>query len=216
MPLDGTLKGLSLPNLVQLQCTEQKRALVNLKRRAAEGLLVFVDGELIYASVGSLTGENAVYALIIWDDAAFHVSNDVAVLPERNVNTPWQTLVLEGLRRADEINIERAQDYAQMASGLSKVNAVTEWHLCTVDGAEFNSAGEEVQSPLADWVANSLQEQVRLGASMNLGNLTGMVFSNPKQKWVLVPYRQYWVAALMNTNAALSLVRDAIARVAQK
>src|SRR5574337_384817 len=106
MPLSGTLKDLSLANLVQLQCNEQHPARVRLVRRGREGTLFFANGELIHASVDNLTGEDAVYELLGWDDGEFHVIDDAAALP-RNVNMAWNALLLEGLRRLDEARAER-------------------------------------------------------------------------------------------------------------
>ena len=106
MPLNGTLKDLSLPDLVQLKCREERRTQVRLKHRGQEGMLVFVDGQLIHASMGAVTGDEAVYELLAWEDGDFQVVDDPAV-PPRNVNTSWGALLLEGLRRFDETRTER-------------------------------------------------------------------------------------------------------------
>jgi hypothetical protein len=215
MPLDGTLKDLSLPNLVQLQCTEQKRARVKLKQGKAEGELVFVNGELIYAAVGPWTGDNAVYELLIWSEASFHVSDDSTALPLRNVEAPWQTLVLEGLRRADEVKMANAQIYSQIGLALGSGPLVTHWHLCTVDGMEINSEGESNESATASWVAIALQNQMRLGDALQWGGIKEVMFVNAKEKWFLVPFGRYWIAAETPANATAGRVREALTRVAR-
>jgi hypothetical protein len=106
MPLTGTLRDMSLPNIVQFQCSEQNQAQVTLTRNAHKGTLIFASGELIYARADELIGEDAVYELLTWDQAAFRVDNEAAAV-ERNVQTPWGALLIEGLHRADESQAER-------------------------------------------------------------------------------------------------------------
>lgn len=212
MPLEGTLKDMSLPNLVQVHCSENKRAQITLTRKDIKGALIVDGGELVHAMAGPLTGENAVYELLAWDEGNFQVNDSLAELPARNVNTPWQSLILEGLRRSDEIKSERIQAFTQASNQVRAVSAITEWHLCAIDGQEINQSGESIASPFGDWAANLLREGVRLGQALSMGDLTDMVISNPKQKRVLVPRERYWLAVVTASNAAVSMVRDALAR----
>ncbi len=106
MGLDGTLQLLSLPNLIQLHINQQQTVLVRLVHPPSEGLLAFVKGELTYASLGTLAGEEALYQMLGWDDGEFHVS-EVEVVPAPNLNTPWSVLLMDGLHRADEARAAR-------------------------------------------------------------------------------------------------------------
>jgi predicted regulator of Ras-like GTPase activity (Roadblock/LC7/MglB family) len=212
MPLEGTLKDMSLPNLVQLQCSENKRARITLTRRNVQGALVVDAGELVHAMAGPLTGENAVYELLAWDEGNFQVNDSLAEVPTRNVNTPWQSLVLEGLRRSDEVKSERIQAFAQASNFVQAAPAISEWHLCAIDGREITQSGESIASPIADWVANVLREGVRIGQDLGIGDLAEIVLSNPKQKRILVPRERYWLVVVTTSNTAMSMVRDALAR----
>lgn len=106
MSLIGTLKDLSLFNLVQLHCCERQRAQVSLTHGEYAGKLIFTDGELVFAGVGGLTGEEAVHELLTWEDGDFRVDYESAPVA-RNVQTPWSALLLEGVRRLDEARAER-------------------------------------------------------------------------------------------------------------
>jgi len=68
MSLIGTLKDLSLFNLVQLHCCERQQAQVSLAHGDCDGRLVFADGELVFAAVGGLVGGEAVHELLTWED----------------------------------------------------------------------------------------------------------------------------------------------------
>lgn len=212
MPLEGTLKDMSLPNLVQWQCAEQKRAQITLTRKKIQGILVFASGELLHAAAGPLSGENAVYELLAWDEGTFQVNETITELPARNVSTPWQSLVLEGLRRSDEIKSERGQVVTRANDQVKNIPAITEWHLCAIDGQEINATGESHSSPIGDWAANILQEAARLGQALGMGDLKEMVLSNPKQKNVLVPRERYWLTVVTGGSAVISAVRDALSR----
>jgi predicted regulator of Ras-like GTPase activity (Roadblock/LC7/MglB family) len=106
MSLIGTLKDLSLFNLVQLHCCERQQAQVSLVRADCEGRLIFAGGELVFAAVGGLAGEEAVHELLTWEDGDFRVDYEPAPVA-RNVQTPWSVLLLEGVRRLDEARAER-------------------------------------------------------------------------------------------------------------
>ena len=82
MSLIGTLKDLSLFNLVQLHCCERQQAQVSLVRADCEGRLIFAGGELVFASVGSLAGEEAVHELLTWEDGDFRVDYEPAPVGE--------------------------------------------------------------------------------------------------------------------------------------
>ncbi|OGB96378.1 MAG: hypothetical protein A2Z31_07675 [candidate division NC10 bacterium RBG_16_65_8] len=106
MSLIGTLKDLSLFNLVQLHCSERQQAQVFLTHGGCDGRLVFAGGELVFAGVGGVTGEEAVHELLTWEDGDFRVDDEPAPV-ERNVHTPWSVLLLEGVRRLDEARAKR-------------------------------------------------------------------------------------------------------------
>lgn len=106
MSLIGTLKDLSLFNLVQLHCCERQQAQVSLAHGGCDGRLVFADGELVFAAVGGLVGGEAVHELLTWEDGDFRVDYEPAPVV-RNVRTPWSELLLEGVRRLDEARAAR-------------------------------------------------------------------------------------------------------------
>ena len=101
MAVEGNLKDMNLPSLVQIICLEHRRLALVIKRPGEEGRIFFDDGQIIHAQVGSLVGEEAVYRLLGWTSGAFCVSNHVQP-PYRTVTVPWNHLLLEGTRRLDE------------------------------------------------------------------------------------------------------------------
>jgi hypothetical protein len=99
--VEGSLRDMSLVNLVQTICLEQRRAVLVLKRRTfEEGFIFFEAGRVVHATVGALKGVEAVYHLLSWTDGTFHLSDSVAI-PHRTIDVPWNHILLEGMKRID-------------------------------------------------------------------------------------------------------------------
>ncbi|HEY9855024.1 MAG TPA: DUF4388 domain-containing protein [Stenomitos sp.] len=104
--LEGNIASISFPNLVQLIKLEQKTAKLELSRveigQSAE--MYFVGGNLKYAAVNSLRGEEAMFRIICWWKTGtfrvLEISPDE--VPESNINRQIDWVLLEGMRRMDE------------------------------------------------------------------------------------------------------------------
>ncbi len=184
MPLTGTLQDLSLPSLVQLQSAEQRQTQVRLNRGGAEGMLYFAGGELVHASLGRLTGADAVYELLTWEDGNFVVTEDVQV-PEPNVDVPWSSLLLEGLRRLDEVRAER--DSAVQAA-LQQVRRQPDVHgvlLVNAAGVIRGEAADGDANEKAALVAFVATRGEAIGALLEAGRLAHLVCTLSTRKiWV--------------------------------
>ena len=101
MAVEGDLKDLNLPGIVQVICLERRRFVLTMRRRGEKGAIFFDDGEIVHARLGATEGEDAVYQLLEWSDGTFRLGNHVTA-PRRSVTVPWGHLLLEGARRVDE------------------------------------------------------------------------------------------------------------------
>jgi len=97
----GNLRTLSLPSIVQINCTERNQACLRLKHRGQEGSIFFAGGDVMHAALGSRVGEEAIYELLTWEDGDFELEMGV-LPPERTVTAGWSGLLIEGIRRIDE------------------------------------------------------------------------------------------------------------------
>ncbi|MBA2340126.1 MAG: DUF4388 domain-containing protein [Pyrinomonadaceae bacterium] len=107
MALEGNLQDLSLPNILQLICLERQRVALVLRRNAESGAIYFDDGEIAHASVGRLVGEEAVYQLLTWTEGSFRTTTDVKI-EQRTIRSRWDQLLMEGMKRLDEFERDRA------------------------------------------------------------------------------------------------------------
>ena len=101
MPLAGDLRDMALTDLIQVTCQEQKlaRLIIDFEGETAE--IYFDAGEIVHAQLGELTGEEAIYRVLGWEDGRFNLESDVTP-PLRTVKTPWSVLLMSGLQQHDE------------------------------------------------------------------------------------------------------------------
>ena len=183
MPLTGTLHDLSLANLVQVQCSEQHQAQVTLTRGLHKGTPVFADGELVFARADDWAGESAVYELLMWEETAFRMDKEAVTL-ERNVTVPWNALLMEGLRRADEARAERDSALETLLRDLKGKQGVRAALVVRPNGVVRADAGGEIvtQEPAAilQIVANVDRINALLGVDESfhvvLINSTGQIW----------------------------------------
>lgn len=101
MPIEGDLKEIDLTSVIQVICTERRRAGLVVRRRGEEGVIFFDDGDIVHATLGPLEGEEAVFQLLSWKDGSFRMTDRV-LSPARSVRRGWNQLLLEGLTKLDE------------------------------------------------------------------------------------------------------------------
>ncbi len=101
MAFQGSLKELPLPDIIQLVSVSGKTGKFTLTRDGDRGLIYLKNGQMVHATVGDLVGEEAIYALAIWNQGEFQFSPGEE--PERQTITKSNTnLLMEAARRLDE------------------------------------------------------------------------------------------------------------------
>ncbi|HEX8152300.1 MAG TPA: DUF4388 domain-containing protein [Thermoanaerobaculia bacterium] len=101
MAFQGSLKELPLPDIIQLVSVSGKTGKFTLTRDADRGFIFLKNGQMVHAHVADLVGEEAIYALAIWNQGEFQFSPNEE--PERQTITKSNTnLLMEAARRLDE------------------------------------------------------------------------------------------------------------------
>ncbi|HEX4335733.1 MAG TPA: DUF4388 domain-containing protein [Polyangiaceae bacterium] len=95
------LEGLSLFDLVQLECLARSRRIVRVASAGRVGYLYFNEGEIVHAGTRNLVGERAALEIMGWNDGVFEVCN--IAWPERTTITMrWQQLLLLAAKAKDD------------------------------------------------------------------------------------------------------------------
>ena len=105
----GTVQGIPLHSLLQMHENDGQNCTLHVFSSSGEGFIYIEDGAVIDAEVQGLTGEDAFYRLIAWDEVVIDIKY-FNRLRRRTISAPLITLIMEGIRRKDEqINIEPQQ-----------------------------------------------------------------------------------------------------------
>lgn len=120
MAFQGSLKELPLPDIIQLMSVSGKTGKFTLERGADRGFIYLKNGQMSHAHVNDLVGEEAIYALAIWNEGEFHFTPSEEA--ERQTITKSNTnLLMEAARRVDEWRV--------LARKIPSVDLVPELHV---------------------------------------------------------------------------------------
>ncbi|HUP60285.1 MAG TPA: DUF4388 domain-containing protein [Thermoanaerobaculia bacterium] len=101
MAFQGSLKELPLPDIIQLVSVSGKTGKFTLTRDRDRGFIYLKNGQMVHALVADLVGEEAIYALAIWNQGEFQFNPSEE--PDRQTITKSNTnLLMEAARRLDE------------------------------------------------------------------------------------------------------------------
>ena len=100
MAFQGSLKELPLPDIIQLVSVSGKTGKFTLAQEGATGYIYLKNGQMIHATVLDLIGEEAIYALAIWNQGEFQFTpNEEA--PQQTISKSNTNLLMEAARRLD-------------------------------------------------------------------------------------------------------------------
>lgn len=142
MAFQGSLKELPLPDIIQLVSVSGKTGKFSLTRGSESGMIFLLNGQIVHAVSGAVRGEEAVYALAIWNEGEFQFSPGENA-PDQTITKSNTNLLMEAARRLDEWRVlERKVPSVDMVPTLKagdRREQVTldpqEWRLVTqIDG----------------------------------------------------------------------------------
>ncbi len=99
----GHVAGISLPSFMQLLELDKKTCTLHIKSGRNRGDMYFKQGELISARTGKITGQDAAFEIINWDNPEIEIENVCKFKEEdRDINVPMGFLLIESARMKDE------------------------------------------------------------------------------------------------------------------
>lgn len=99
--VSGSLREMGLPDIVQVLFHGRKTGKLNVKSRGKSGEIHFLEGAVANALLGALSGADAFYAMVRFDEGEFAL-DPTFVPPKRLLAESAEALLLEGMRRMDE------------------------------------------------------------------------------------------------------------------
>jgi CheY-like chemotaxis protein len=111
----GSLSELSCVDVIQMLCIARKSTALRFSEGASAGVVHIENGEPVHAVWDDLAGEEAFFRMMAVKNGLFYT----APLPpdvERSLRGDWQYLMIEGMRRLDEVAAGLREDPAEGAS----------------------------------------------------------------------------------------------------
>ena len=205
MPLEGSLKDLSLANLIQLNCQEMSEVKITLEYLGKGGIIFCSGGNMVHAATGPLKGEEAVYELLRWNGGTFRVQNGVTP-PERTIDRNWNSILLEGMQRIDEGEISMGDRLNKLAHGFNEMAMVSGAVIVARDGtvlAEAIESDAEKEGAVAVFVGNAADQ---IGEAMALGSFDWGVVTMGKDRMLVLEQPDFFVGLLLTEKASPALV----------
>ncbi len=106
----GSLTGISLASFLQLLETEKKTCLIEIQSNKEKGYIYFNQGELYSAVFGAIKAEEAVYHMLMYDEVEIRIKKHVKKKYIKTVEKRLFPLLIEGMRRKDEMRSEEEAD----------------------------------------------------------------------------------------------------------
>lgn len=103
MGLQGSLRDMSVADIIQVNCQDKKTASATLSSNGREAIIYFKDGAVIHAISDQTIGEEVIYKVLSWDEGEFSLEVG-AESPEVTIKRNWSGLLLEGAKRLDELS----------------------------------------------------------------------------------------------------------------
>ena len=150
MSFQGSLKELPLADIVQLVAVSGKTGMFSLTRGAERGAVYIQNGQITHAKVNDTEGEDAIYALALWNEGQFQFSAGIDC-ESRTITRSNTNLLMEAARRSDEWKIlskkiptTEAVPQLVCREGLSEPVTLTPMEWLIVTGTDGRRSIEEI------------------------------------------------------------------------
>jgi len=99
--VSGSLQEMSLTDIIQSLSGSTKNVEITLESMGRKGDLYVQGGEITHAAFGGIEGEEAFFELMGWEEGQFRIRTCTR-FPPRTIHATMMSLLMEGVRRADE------------------------------------------------------------------------------------------------------------------
>jgi CheY-like chemotaxis protein len=221
----GSITGLQLPDLIQMNCLSQMTTALFVNKDERKGCIYFEDGQITHAEIGAIDGEEALFTILSWSTGSFKFMGGMKA-PRNTIATNWEYLLIEGMRRADEMSLalERGEiedsDFAPVdESTRALVKNLSSLNECT--GIAVVKSAQEIL-----YQSGNISKEVNLSFVakfyMNLPEALGDLSPNRPKKVtfidqgrlvLLFPFKIFALILLINRSVISQETSSAIERL---
>src|SRR6266568_9240072 len=216
----GAVAGLSLTDVIQLKGHNKYTGAISVEYGESQGVIYFVDGEIIHAEQGDKSGEQAIYEIITWPGGTFNIHPEMT----SNICTiHYRTdyLLLEALRRLDEGNSTGVTDrsagpsvtprrtMSKIAARLQEISNVTYAVLLDKQGSPVQDSSIEAIA-LADKGVFLAKTGNGVGELMGLGEIKAAAVHTTNYNLLLYDSKQHYLSIAVKPDCNLDSVEAEI------
>ncbi|GEM_PF-2537739 len=114
----GQLAQFQLHEIIQLCCLSQRTGSMSVSKGTQSGVIYFYEGQIVHSVCGDLEGEPAVERIVAWKSGQFTIADGI-IAERRTIDTDWNFLILESMRKLDEQAAEGPAPKAEVKVGGS-------------------------------------------------------------------------------------------------
>ena len=103
----GTLRNIQLTDIIQMCCLAGTTICVRVSQDENQGNIFIHDGDIVHAECGTISGVEAFFAILGWPSGQFDTL-EASRIPTRTIKEPYQFLLMEAARMADELAQNKA------------------------------------------------------------------------------------------------------------
>jgi predicted regulator of Ras-like GTPase activity (Roadblock/LC7/MglB family) len=220
----GAVAGLSLTDVIQLKGHNKYTGAISVEYGESEGIIYFVDGEIIHAEQGGESGEQAIYQIIKWPGGTFNLQPELT----SNVCTiHYRTdfLLLEALRRMDEENagasgkksdsspaVTPRRTMSKIAARLQEINNITYAVLLDKQGTPVQDSSIEAVALAAKGLFLA-KAGSGIGELMGLGDTKAAAVHTKNYHLLLYDSKQHFLSIAVKPECSLDNVEAEIKSV---
>lgn len=105
----GQVSDFQLTDIIQMNCLGRLTTALQVEKGSESGSIYFDEGNITHAEVSGMDGEEAFYEILSWQGGEFS-SKKGSKTKKETIFKGWQSLLLEGMKRADEQVPERKKE----------------------------------------------------------------------------------------------------------
>jgi predicted regulator of Ras-like GTPase activity (Roadblock/LC7/MglB family) len=216
----GAVAGLSLIDVIQLKGHNKYTGAISVEYGESQGVIYFVDGEIIHAEQGEESGEQAIYKIIKWPGGTFTIHPEMT----SNVCTiHYRTdfVLLEALRRIDEENagatsnksagpiVVPRRTMSKIAARLQEIINITYAVLLDKQGSPVQDSSIEAAALAAKGVFLAKTGN-SLGDLMGLGEIKVAAVHTTNYNLLLYDSKQHYLSIAVKSDCNLESVEAEI------
>ena len=207
----------TLVDIIQLECLTQSSAILRITTATGEGRIWVQRGEIIDATVGELSGKDALLEMLRWKAGNFEILPSDIPRP-RTIFSGWEGLLMETAQLIDESAADgSAPTEEQGLSGFARYKGV-QFAVAVESGdpTKFDHWGSENPDEIASFIHATSEDLRKLSERLEAGQLEEIEALGPQRHLAVLVGDDESLGIGFTRSAILQHVRETMKQIEAK